>query len=115
MSGETAGVDEEELAKLQKEIRAPFLQVVGFDKINMRQSDFKQLRIISLQDNLVSGLGCGDERSVAAIIPNVTELDVSFNLICDWNEIIEFGKQLKKLKVLNVSGNNFTWSDYLGS
>ncbi len=56
VAGETAGVDEEVLSGLRKEINAPFLEVVGFDRVNRQQSDFTRLRVVSLRASRVCGL-----------------------------------------------------------
>ena len=103
VKGETAGVDEDQLDRLRKEFNAPFVQVVGFDKVNKQQSDFAKLRIVSLKNNGIFGLG--KELDVGEWMPNVRELDLSQNLIKNWKDVANIGTKLQKLRVLNVSGN----------
>ena len=86
------------------------MQVVGFDRINRQQSDFSRLRIVALKNNRIVGLG-KDDRNVGEWMPNVAELDLSDNLLGDWTRIVEIGRQLKKLRVLDVSGNKMRLLD----
>lgn len=104
VEGDTAGVDKEELAELRKEMNAPFLEVVGFDKVNQRQSDFRNLRIVSLTNSGIHGyLEATDDLS--ELIPAVQEIDLSENLFKTWSEIVAIAQKLKKLRVLDVSSN----------
>ena len=56
VEGANAGVEEDVLTGLRKEINAPFLEVVGFDKVNRQQSDFSRLRVVSVRATSVCGL-----------------------------------------------------------
>lgn len=42
---ETAGIDKEDLSLVQCQINAPFLEVVGFDKVNKKQRSVLHQRL----------------------------------------------------------------------
>ena len=48
--GGSAEADPEVIENIRKDINAPFLQLVGFDKVNEAQKDFYKLRTISVRD-----------------------------------------------------------------
>ena len=104
--GSSETVDPTEMKKLQREINAPFLEVVGFEKVNRLQKDFANLRIVSLKNGQVFGLDDNDESGdVSELTPNLRDLDLSDNLISKWEDMVKIGASFKCLKTLNVSGN----------
>ena len=48
VSGSNAGVDMSEVANLKREMNAPFIELVGFDRVNEQQADFSKLRAVDL-------------------------------------------------------------------
>ena len=48
ISGSNAGVDLNELNNLKREMNAPFIELVGFDRVNAQQADFSNLRAVDL-------------------------------------------------------------------
>lgn len=100
---ELAGIDRENLASLQKEINAPFLEMVGFAKVNRKQSKFDQLKIVCLREQCIGHAGQRDE--LRQLCPNVEELDLSKNLLSSWKTVADICCQLGRLNALNVSGN----------
>ncbi|XP_053973268.1 tubulin-specific chaperone E isoform X1 [Hylaeus volcanicus] len=100
---ELAGIDRDTLTSLQKEINAPFLEVVGFSKVNRKQSKFDQLKIVWLRQQCVSTAGNPDE--LKELCPNLEELDISRNLINSWQIVADICCQLHSLIRLNVSEN----------
>ncbi|XP_015429023.1 PREDICTED: tubulin-specific chaperone E [Dufourea novaeangliae] len=103
INDELAGIDRDTLTSLQKEINAPFLEVVGFSKVNKKQSKFDQLKIVWLRDQYVSEAGNSGE--LEELCPNLEELDISRNLINSWRIIADICCQLHSLIRLNVSEN----------
>ncbi|XP_021917557.1 tubulin-specific chaperone E isoform X2 [Zootermopsis nevadensis] len=100
---DTAGIDKENLAHLQRGIKARFIEVVGFDKVNKQQSQFEELRVICLRGQNVNGPG--EEGELLQVCPNIQELDLSQNLLHSWQCLARIANQLRHLRVLNVSEN----------
>ncbi|KOC61278.1 Tubulin-specific chaperone E [Habropoda laboriosa] len=103
INDELAGIDRDTLASLQKEINAPFLEVVGFSKVNRKQSKFDQLKLIWLREQCVSNAGNPGE--LTELCPSLEELDISKNLINSWQVVADICCQLHCLIHLNVSEN----------
>ena len=55
--GSSPEADPEEIERLRRDINAPFLQLVGFEKVNETQSDYAKLKTISVRDMGVSYAG----------------------------------------------------------
>ncbi|XP_012251255.2 tubulin-specific chaperone E isoform X2 [Athalia rosae] len=98
-----AGIDKDSLTSLQKEINAPFLEMVGFSKVNKRQSKFDQLQNVWLRDQSVNDAGKPGELEM--LCPMLNEIDISKNLINSWEIISDICIQLHRLIKLNVSEN----------
>lgn len=97
---ELAGVDRDNITSLRKEINAPFLEMVGFSKVNKKQSTFDRLKIVWLREHYVSS--SGNDNELEQFCPNIMELDLSKNLFNSWITISEICSQLKKLERLDV-------------
>lgn len=100
INDELAGIDKDILTSLQKEINAPFLEVVGFSKVNRKQSKFDQLKIVGLREQCISN--AGEPGELKELCPNIEELDISRNLINSWQTIADICSQLDSLVRLNV-------------
>jgi len=100
INDELAGINRDEIFNLKKEINAPFLELVGFSKVNKKQSKFDELKIIWLREQYVSSAGKPEE--LKKLCPNVEELDISKNLINSWKIVIEICSQLHLLVRLNI-------------
>merc|ERR1719270_878867 len=74
-----------------------FLQLVGFDKVNQTQSNYSQLKTISVRNMGVYTSGDNLESY------SVTSLDIAENLFDSWDTVSKMCKQLKRLKNLNIS------------
>lgn len=97
---ELAGIDRDSIASVQKSINAPFVEMVGFSKVNKKQSKFDQLIIVCLQDQCISSAGYPGE--LAGLCSKIEELDLSHNLINSWKIIAEICTELRILQQLNV-------------
>ncbi|KAJ8678996.1 hypothetical protein QAD02_014783 [Eretmocerus hayati] len=106
---ELAGIDKDTIASIRKTLNAPFVEMVGFQKVNRKQSKFDQLEIICLQDQCVSN--AGEPSELAQLCPRAKELDLSHNLINSWRTVAEIGIQLPELQHLNVSDNELPVPD----
>jgi len=89
--------------------QAKNVEMVGFDKIISKQSNFTNMKEVDLSRLHISSVKESDELEI--LMPNVKDLNLSSNLICSLNEIVKMCGQLKKLTILNISSNiisNFT-------
>ncbi|XP_023938324.2 tubulin-specific chaperone E [Bicyclus anynana] len=83
----------------KREMGAPFIEMVGFEKIHQKQK-FDRLLEVCVRDQNVSKAG-----DVALLCPNVRSLDVSQNLFSNWREVIQLSAQLPDLRELDLSKN----------
>ncbi|XP_045780874.1 tubulin-specific chaperone E [Maniola jurtina] len=83
----------------KREMGAPFIEMVGFEKIHQKQKFDRLLEVCVSNQNIAKA---GD---VASLCPNVRSLDVSQNLFSNWREVIQLSAQLPDLRELNVSKN----------
>jgi len=89
------------------------VEEVGFEKIQKQISELKDLRIVVLDGLCISGRitedsGASGEGSLAAICPNIRELDLSRSLFEDINEVMTLIGGLGHLESLKVDGNRFS-------
>lgn len=64
-------------------------------------SNFIKLTDVVLSNMLINSSGKNNE--LQELVPNVTNLDLSLNLLSSWTEIIAISKQLPKLSSLILS------------
>ncbi|XP_022828735.1 tubulin-specific chaperone E [Spodoptera litura] len=83
----------------KREMGAPFIEMVGFEKIHQKQK-FDRLLEVCVHDQNISKAG-----DVASLCPNVRSLDVSRNLFSNWREVIQLSAQLPDLTELDVNKN----------
>ncbi|XP_041353725.1 tubulin-specific chaperone E-like [Gigantopelta aegis] len=98
-----AGVDVEELYVTGSNNQITVVEMVGAEKINIKQSKLENLTDVMLTDTGV--YGAGPQNDLEKFTPNIRELDISKNLISSWIEIVEICKQLEYLKLLDLSEN----------
>ncbi|KAK3925390.1 Tubulin-specific chaperone E [Frankliniella fusca] len=103
VEGPMAGVDKTVLAELKREFNIPFIEMVGFDKVNSQQSQFVNLNVVQLAGEPVNGPG--EEQQLSSLCPSVTELNLSKSLLSSWKSVCEIAGQLKNLALLDVSDN----------
>ena len=82
---------------------------VGFDKIAKEQAELAGLRIVLIDQLIVSGItarGATSSSLVAAqqelssTCPNIIELDIGWNTIEDWQDVVNVCQALTKLRTL---------------
>jgi len=82
---------------------------VSSDDIQQRKSYLSKLSVASLHGMFVSdGASDGD---IAPYVVNLTDLDLSLNLLSKWSAITMMINHVPKLKVLNVSDNRLQLPD----
>lgn len=95
------------------ELGNKIVEEVGFEGIRQRQAMLHDLRIALLDGCRVAGLtGNASERDqqkrrramaeIREVCPNITELDLSGNLLEDWDEVVGICTQLDLPKSLRV-------------
>ena len=102
--GSSHEADPNEIERLRRDINAPFLQLVGFEKVNQTQSDFAKLKTISVRNMAISHSG----NQLDSFMTSVQVLDIAESLFNSWNQVASLCGQLKKLKNLNISDNKLT-------
>ena len=89
------------------------VEEVGFDKISRQLATLEELRVVVLDGLCVSGMGSkpfsGDLSELARHVnrikqtcPNITELDLSKNLLDNWTDVAGICKALPHLKILKL-------------
>lgn len=96
-------MNKENLQLLKRAINASLLEMVGFEKINKKQSCFSALTMVWLRDHCVSH--AGEPGELAEMVPNIKEIDLSHNLLPSWQKLAEITEQLPLLRLLNISDN----------
>ncbi|KAK9876763.1 hypothetical protein WA026_015004 [Henosepilachna vigintioctopunctata] len=94
---------QQKLFHFQQSINAPFLEMVGFDKIRDQQSNFDSLKVVNLRLQNISS--AGEPGQLKNLCPNIQELDLSKNLISYWITVFDICIQLDQLRWLNLSEN----------
>ena len=97
----------------QIEISGKIVEEVGFEKIRRLLADLHELRIVLLDGMCIQGLlksrtpwGAAWVEEIAKIeetCPNITELDMSLNLLESWQDWAAICSGLKKLKILALT------------
>jgi hypothetical protein len=83
------------------------VKMVGMEKIQKKFQILDKQKSISLPFKCISKIKC---ENLNKIIPNVSFIDLSYNLINNWNEVFYLIEQISKLNELNISFNVFTIS-----
>lgn len=64
------------------------------------RSQLNNLREVSISNMKVSQ--GGEENELQRSVPNITELDLSKNLLNSWEEVAKITQQLNYLRILNI-------------
>ncbi|KAL1917454.1 uncharacterized protein VTP21DRAFT_3847 [Calcarisporiella thermophila] len=80
------------------------IETVGFDRVRRQMSQLDRLRLVGLDFMRVST--AGDPGEILETCPNITELDLSWNLLSNWEEVANITKQLLNLVVLRLDSNH---------
>lgn len=95
-------VEEQEI-----KIGSKIVESYGFEKLQRLQADFTYLKNISLSRKQIVEIRKDEEELIQEHLKNLRELDLSFNLISSWKEILTIIRNLK-LKKLKLVGNRIT-------
>mmetsp|Transcript_9080 Transcript_9080/g.32222 ORF Transcript_9080/g.32222 Transcript_9080/m.32222 type:complete len:596 (+) Transcript_9080:1-1788(+) len=79
------------------------VQLVGENQVKQLQSNTAELQRVYLHGKRVSSVD--QDREVAESVPNVKELDLSSNLINDWETVDQLADELRHLTLLDLSNN----------
>lgn len=85
------------------------IELVGWQKIKGKQSQFEKLHEVVLSEMQINGPGAPGE--VGNLIPNVVSLDLSSNLLVSWRDVITIVEQLPHLESLTLSKNRLKIPD----
>jgi hypothetical protein len=108
----TTRINQQKQLLVQQTMNAPFLEMVGFDKVFNKQSNLNTLRIVNLRDQNVKS--AGPQFKLSQTCPNIEELDISKNLLVSWEDVLVMCDQLPHLHWLNVSENLLRLPESLG-
>ncbi|KAF0719336.1 Aste57867_1120 [Aphanomyces stellatus] len=78
------------------------IQLVGVHKIQEKQ-ELSIICKVSLEACKIAHLGT--EGELSGLAPNIIELNLGFNLLSSWNEVMKLSRELPNLEHLILSGN----------
>lgn len=110
---QTARLDGDGAAGHVIQFNGKVVEEVGFDKISRQLATLEELRVVVLDGLCVSGMGSkpfsGDLSDLTRHVneinqtcPNITELDLSTNLLENWTDVAGICKALPRLKILKL-------------
>lgn len=77
------------------------LEYVGFDKARRLQGPLEKLRVVNLSLHYINSPG--ETGEIENVCPCIEDLDLSHNLMTDWEQLCLIGRQLKHLKYLKLN------------
>nr|CCA14987.1 tubulinspecific chaperone E putative [Albugo laibachii Nc14] len=80
------------------------IELVGAQKIRSQQK-LEVLEQATLVQSRIDSIGIESDLSLRSLTPKLQELNLSFNLLHSWQEILEILQDLPSLKILNLNGN----------
>jgi len=101
-SAEGEGEAEAEMVVMTASQRTVAVELVGADKLAV-DTALSRLRVASLRGGVVSS--AGEPAALAALAPELEELDLSGNLLSSWAEVEAISRALPKLTALNLTAN----------
>ncbi|EXX52298.1 uncharacterized protein OCT59_005737 [Rhizophagus irregularis] len=81
------------------------VEALGWDKIRQKQKQLDRLTEVGLSFEQVSSAGKPGE--IKKTCPNIIDLNLSKNLLSDWETVANICGQLEKLEVLRLNYNRF--------
>ncbi|CAG8480640.1 10838_t:CDS:10 [Acaulospora morrowiae] len=81
------------------------VEALGWEKVRRKLRQLDRLHEVGLSFERVSSAGNPGE--IEALCPNIIDLNLSKNLLPDWETVISICKQLKKLEILRLNYNRF--------
>ncbi|CAG8476019.1 13404_t:CDS:10 [Ambispora leptoticha] len=76
------------------------VEALGWEKIRRKQRHLDRLTEVGLSFEQISNAGAPGE--IETVCPNIVDLNLSKNLLSDWNTVAQICAQLKKLEVLRL-------------
>ncbi|CAI2166690.1 14465_t:CDS:10 [Funneliformis geosporum] len=86
------------------------VEALGWEKIRRKQRQLDRLNEVGLSFEQISHAGKPEE--IEATCPNIVDLNLSKNLLSDWETVAKICEQLKKLEVLRLNYNRFQILEY---
>ncbi|XP_077231741.1 tubulin folding cofactor E / Pfifferling (PFI) isoform X2 [Tasmannia lanceolata] len=102
--GDSTKEEEEEMYVLSASNKRVSIQLVGKHKVQEKISRFEDLLIASLSYLGVSSTG--PPHQINAVVPNLKELDLTGNLLSEWQDVGAICQELPALEVLNLTNNS---------
>ncbi|TMW56600.1 hypothetical protein Poli38472_006610 [Pythium oligandrum] len=84
------------------------IELVGVQKLRTQQK-LDTIEKISLSHCQITSLGASVTSPLATLAPQITELDLSFNLLRSWDAVFEIIEELPLLDSLMLSGNRLRY------
>ncbi|CAG8530518.1 4923_t:CDS:10 [Paraglomus occultum] len=81
------------------------VEALGWDKVRRKQSHLDRLTEVGLSFEQISSAGMQGE--IEACNLNIIDLNLSKNLLSDWETVARICEQLKKLQILRLNYNRF--------
>lgn len=94
-------------------ISGKVVEEVGFEKIQKQLSILAELRIVLVDELVVSGVAQRNaptqeiedaQEELTKTCPSIVELDVGWNVMETWRDVVDMCRPFKKLKILKTSG-----------
>ncbi|CAG8637274.1 10579_t:CDS:10 [Paraglomus brasilianum] len=81
------------------------VEALGWDKVRRKQSHLDRLTEVGLSFEQISNAGVPGEIEAGNL--NIIDLNLSKNLLSDWENVAHICEQLKKLQILRLNYNRF--------
>eukprot|EP00794_Sanderia_malayensis_P013806 gene13806-15251_t len=95
--------EDSEMFVLGENEQKTVVEMVGFEKVHQKQSQFCKLQKACFPGMCLNGAGQLGE--LEKMVPNLRDLDISKNLFNCWSQVSDIVKQLPHLEILDVSDN----------
>ncbi|XP_077302951.1 tubulin-binding cofactor E isoform X2 [Arctopsyche grandis] len=96
----TAALYKAVIDEWKRKIKVPFIEMVGFDSVQEKQGSLDILQEACISDKCIWTAG-----NLAVLCPALKSLDISKNLLSNWNSVADIASQLPHLHNLDLSKN----------